>query len=284
MHPFKAHHRFLALSPLFVSLASFTIFTGLLPAATINWGAATNIVGDSDVSTVGTAVSAYNLGTAGTVATLTVNTVVFTNTNAASTPVTPPPGSFSSFGIHEAKDGLNNLIHTITPRLNSNNLLYATGRGPSGSFAGSAEYAALLGSTLYAAGAMDNGGGNNSYTFQLNNLVIGNVYQLQIWFNDSRDSTNTNRRATVDGSVVVDYNVGTGSGGTSFSTAGATGQYLIGEFTADATTQEFISAGTGGTGQGGQLNGYQLRLIPEPSLTLLGGLGFTIAAARRRRI
>ena len=235
---------------------------GSLSAATINWGLATNIVDDSDVSTNGTLVRAYNFGGSN----VTVNTVAFTGTTLEAVS-----------GIHTITDS-----HTISPVPNSNNVLYVTsGRGPGASFAGSANYTSLLSSTAYAAGANNNGGGNNKYTFQLTNLTIGSTYQLQVWFNDSRDSGSTNRRGIVDG-IIVDYNTGTSSSG--ISTAGAAGQYLIGEFTADATTQSFNFVGSGGESVGGQLNGYQLRSIPEPSLTLLGGLGFAIAAARRKRI
>lgn len=233
-----------------------------LSAATINWGLATNIVDDNDISTNGTLVRAYNLGGV----TTTANTVEFTGTTVVAVA-----------GVHTVSNS-----HVITPVPNSNNVLYVnSGRGPGASFAGSADYATILSSTAYAAGANANGGGNNRYTFQLTDLNIGSTYQLQIWFNDSRDSGSTNRRGIVDG-IVVDYNTGTSSSG--ISTAGAAGQYLIGEFTADASTQSFSFVGSGGESVGGQLNAFQLRLIPEPSLTLLGGLGFAIAATRRRRM
>jgi hypothetical protein len=243
---------------LLAALAPF-LLAGSLGAATINWGLATNIVDDNDISTNGTLVRAYNLGGGD----VTVNTVAFTGNSDAAVS-----------GVYSVTDA-----HIVTPVPNSNNILYVAGRGPGGSFAGGTGYASLLDSTAYAAGANANGGGNNKYAFQLTNLTIGGVYQLQIWFNDSR-STSTNRRGMVDG-IMVDYNTGTSNSGV--STGGATGQYLIGEFTADAATQSFDFVGSGGESVGAQLNGYQLRLIPEPSITLLGGLGFAIAAARRRR-
>jgi hypothetical protein len=58
------------------------------------------------------------------------------------------------------------------------------------------------------------------------------------------------------------------------------GQFAIGTFTADATTQTLYME-TINIAQS-HINAYQIRLIPEPSSALLGGLGL-LALLRRRR-
>ena len=67
---------------------------------------------------------------------------------------------------------------------------------------------------------------------------------------------------------------------------GGVGQYVIGTFTADATTQQIVfqGEGTGLNGGSTQINAFQLRAIPEPASTeLLGIFGVYGMCQRRRR-
>ena len=65
---------------------------------------------------------------------------------------------------------------------------------------------------------------------------------------------------------------------------GAThGSFVIGTFTADSSTQAFtFAAASGYDANRTQFIAMQLRVIPEPSAALLGGLG-VLALLRRRR-
>ena len=261
MHPSSAR--------LLVSIIPF-LTAGSLSAATINWGAATGITSELDVSTNGTLVRAYNFGLDGgtdpTPTTTILNGVAFTNFSTTTTTNT-------SHAVSSA--------HTIIPKAggNSGTIAFIGARSASGNpYNGmSANYQSFLSTIAYAAGAASGGtSARNSYTFTLEGLTIGQTYALQIWFNDSRSGEN--RGGTITGGPTVDVNTNASN------SAGGVGQFVIGEFTADAATQSFDFTATGSNSVAALMNGYQLRAIPEPSLTLLGGLGFAIAAARRRRI
>lgn len=137
-----------------------------------------------------------------------------------------------------------------------------------GSLAGSdADYGAALSTGMYFTG-------NNqpAENMTISGLEIGQEYQIQAWFNDQRDlaATGTTTLSSAGGNSV----------GLVSSTPG--GQYALGTFTANATTQVFTihGANTGAT-----LNMFQVRnitAVPEPSAALLGGLGL-LALLRRRR-
>lgn len=127
------------------------------------------------------------------------------------------------------------------------------------------EYKALLQSAQF---------GGTPATVTLKNLTIGMGYAVQLWINDSRSVT---RADTIDGSITLDFNTTDVDGGL--------GQFSVGAFTADATTQTIIinplpSSET-------QLNAIQLRsvVVPEPSnaVLIVGlGLGGFILWRRRR--
>jgi hypothetical protein len=97
-------------------------------------------------------------------------------------------------------------------------------------------------------------------------LEVGQLYEIQVWFVDQRTDNET--RAMRYGSSSSDPLVT------------LQGQFVIGTFTADATTQTLYME-TNGFAQN-HLNAYQIRMIPEPSSALLGGLGL-LALLRRRR-
>jgi len=134
-------------------------------------------------------------------------------------------------------------------------------------------------------------------------LTIGKKYEMQIMVNDARGGTNAGIR---DQAWQVGFN--DGNGGTTItglasltnrplndSTSNATaGDYIIGTFIADATTQSFNFGATRSgfslgdvlsspnSGQA-QFNAFQLRQIPEPTRAVLLGLGFVTLVMRRRR-
>jgi len=249
-----------------LTLAACALLTSA-PAATVVWGAASTISGESDVSTVGELVQAYNFVASGTGNT-TVNTVTFQNVSLGTDSGTPGVAS------HFITD-----THGITPAIDSTSLAtHFINQSPSSL---SSAYSNLLANALVGRGTTT-AGQLNGYTVTLENLVIGNNYQVQIWVNDSRNAGNSfNGNGILDGVVAVDYNnATTGTDGL--------GQFVTGEFTADQATQSFTFSGTN-TGSPTSayfaiLNSYQLRditAVPEPSLSLLGMLGLIVLITRR---
>lgn len=93
-------------------------------------------------------------------------------------------------------------------------------------------------------------GGTGSATITLKNLAVGGNYRVQIWIDDSR-AGGAGRTAVVTSSggnsVTLDYNDSNALGGV--------GQFAIGTFVADATTQTFTITGSASS----QLNAIQLR-------------------------
>lgn len=208
-------------------------FTTQSYAAIIVWNPATTIVDDSDVSITGTSLYAARFYS-GTGASLTINTVTFTD-----------PGSNVTWG-GQTQNGIGSATGT-------------TGN-----------YATFLSSDSY------NGGPSlgSSGTLNLNNLISGQEYMVQLWSSDSRNGA-YNQLVTFTAGNAVSLNRNT----TGTSNTGS-GQWVIGTFTADAVTQ--VITVNNNLGQGLALNGLQVRTIPEPSAALLGGLGM-LALLRRRR-
>jgi len=207
-------------------------FATVSHAATVTWGAATNITGDSDVSTTGTLVGAVHLGDASVTAT-TVNGVTFVGATATGGPVTS--GNFA--------------LSTVTA------IVVPTAAAPFSSL--SAPYQALLG-----LGAGDFG---TPVTLTMSALVTGQTYQFQWWSNVSGNATNFVTTATAGGAVSLSSNTGGATGGL--------GQYAIGTFVADATTQVITFSRTT---VAEDIAGFQLRQIasasavPEPGSALVG--------------
>jgi alpha-L-fucosidase 2 len=98
-------------------------------------------------------------------------------------------------------------------------------------------------------------------TLTLTGLTVGNTYALQCWFSDPRSSNlYTNDLSSPGGNIVHVLENAT------FVTGGL-GQYAMGTFTADATTQAFTITGAGVT-PNTQLNALQLRNCGLSTTTL----------------
>jgi hypothetical protein len=109
----------------------------------------------------------------------------------------------------------------------------------------SANYQTLLGGCVYGGTAL------NSVT--LRNLTIGNRYWVQLWINDSRSNgANSSNTVSTFGSspVTLDYN--------HTEAAGGRGQFAVGTFIADGTTQLIELK----SNQSGQFNALQVRRLP----------------------
>lgn len=120
-----------------------------------------------------------------------------------------------------------------------------------------------------------NGASEAITTLILSNLTIDQQYLIQIWAADYRGGID-DRQQTITG--------GSGTSGILKWGNNATpgGSFVIGTFTADNTTQSFNFFPANLPAGYTTINAMQLRAIPEPSATLLGGLGMLALLCRRR--
>jgi hypothetical protein len=230
-------------------LVLVSLGAGRAGAAVITFGAAQQITGDSDILTNGTTDRAY-LFAANSGPPDTINGVTFTefDSNGGN-----PNGDTSTF-----TNGLTGVFGSGNPPYS--NLSQA--------------YQILLSSAHY------NGSTGTPASITLNNLTVGDDYEIQVFVNDSRDIGGI-RSESISGSPYLEFNT-TGSDG-------GLGEYVTGTFTADSTSQTLTFTPASDNFSVAQVNGLQLRnlsAVPEPSsLVLLGvgaitGLGY--ARARRR--
>jgi autotransporter-associated beta strand protein len=195
-------------------------------AATTTWTTPVAIAVDADVSTTGTGLWAYDWNNSAQ----TVNGVAFT----------APGSGVTAYGFYTSFTGF--LTNTAAPATNL-----------------TAEYQAVLTGGNYSSGA-------TACSVVLNNLTLGEQYQVQIWVNDSR-SAGIGRTETL-GSVTLDYNT--------TDLVGGLGQYTIGTFTADATSQTNTLLGSAST----QINAIQLRDLGLPATALTPVFSPTVAGGK----
>lgn len=238
-----------------VRVAGLGILTAALAASSsapvkaapppIVWGSPQTVSGDSDVSTTGSFVYAFTFGGPTAPSSATVNGVTFS-------PFTIPAGFFQTVTV-------GNVTITESP---GSLFAYNTFGSTSAPFSNlSSGYQTLLGSGAYADQAA-------AITVALNGLTNGQQYQVQWWTNNSANLNPaesgtgfTDTTATAINSVTLDANTTNALGGL--------GQYAIGTFTAQGTTQAFLLTETSG-GFNPLINALQVRAVPEPALTLLG--------------
>ena len=107
-------------------------------------------------------------------------------------------------------------------------------------------YDALIGSLDYG------GGPSTSIEVGSGNLIVGARYEIQLWYTDLRG---------LAANFAMTYGDGNGNTVTLDANTGGFGQFALGTFTADATTQT-LTLVTSGFGNG-HLNAYQIRaLVP----------------------
>jgi len=202
----------------FTSLISY-VATNTAP---ITWGAATTASADTDVDTTGTFLAAYDFdGTAGNG--LVINGVTFTGTTTTS----------GALGTYVSVSGMNG----------GNYNGYAGSAAP---FTGlNANYRKILTAADYAS--------SGSATVTLTSLTPGHMYEVQMWVNDSRSCCDT-RMVNVTGgggnTVLLAFNA--------IDAANGVGQFSIGTFTANGTTESFTLTGAPSANVG-QINALQLR-------------------------
>ncbi|MDD5673555.1 MAG: putative Ig domain-containing protein, partial [Chitinivibrionales bacterium] len=214
-------------------------------AANITWSSATKISGDGDISTTGTLKYAYNWSGGNQ----NINGVTFTGTSS-----TANVGSGAPYDIVLSRNPAN---------LYDNIGLYApysqTATGLS------AAYLALLNNfpgTSYSGSA-------NAMDVTLQNLTIGTDYSVQVWVNISYYATS--RTVTFAAGNTATLYCQTGGG-----TSNYYGQYVIGTFTANATTQIITVSGSSNS-PGAILCGIQVR--SQGGVSAPGPLTYSIPSA-----
>lgn len=218
-------------------------------AAVVNWGVgAQNITGDSDVSTAGALVGAFNLGGPG-VGGVTVNGVAFTALALPTTAANVTVGGFNFAtpgGLFDASNG------------------YTTGSAP---FSGlSPSYQALLSSIVLPLSP-------NTFAVTMSGLVTGQTYRFQWWSGDTIGNNNLSTTATAGNAVTLTANASNNIGGL--------GQFVTGTFVADGTGTELITFSTPTIGI---VNALELRnlSVPEPGTAILLALGACLIGLGRR--
>jgi hypothetical protein len=222
-------------------------------AATITWGIATIITGDSNVSTSGSLVGAFNLGGNG-VGNATVNGVTFVGQALSGTNVT-----FGNFNLSSSS------VFNGTAIGGSGNAPFTTL---------SPGYKTLLTSLVELS--------NAAITLTMSNLVVGATYQFEWWSNTSDNGLSYITAAAAGPAIILNSN--------SVASPGGLGEFAIGTFVADATTQQIIFNPFGGPGRVA-INAFQLRTTSAASapdagstaLLLAGALGSLGFIARRVR-
>ena len=203
-------------------IAALTGAPPTLLAASITWSTPTVVAGDADVCTNGVLRYAYDDANVAA----TVNTVAFSAGNSSTT--LGGNVTLASFYWYSTS---------------------AFGSGAGSPWNGlSTSYQSVLQGGVYAENGV-------TTTVTLSGLTLGHAYLVQVWSSDSRSlaSNRTETVTTADGNAVtLDYN--------NTGTNGGVGQYTIGAFTADSTTQMFTLTGVlPAGGNSAQLNAIQVR-------------------------
>src|ERR1035438_747310 len=119
--------------------------------------------------------------------------------------------------------------------------------------------------TLLTAGAFGNTA--SSYTVNWSGMTPGDLYLVELWVNDGRNSTVNQRTETITGDANTSASLAYGSG------SSGPGQFIIGTFVADNSAGETLSLNPGAVIPSAQLNLMQVRdLTPVPEPTTLAFL------------
>ena len=210
-------------------LLFLTLIASPARAANINWGVgAQDITGDSDVSTNGSLIGAFNFSDTGPSA--TVNGVTFQSFAVPNN--TTNSATMGNFTINSAGN------------FQSRNTNASSGNAPFSNL--SAGYQALLSGFTT---------GDNPWTLTASGLTIGMQYNFQWWINFSSENATQHTTATAGNSVTLAWNPS--------DTDGGLGQFALGTFTADSTTEviTFDSPDFFGI-----VSGFQLRQIGPASV------------------
>jgi hypothetical protein len=215
---------------------------GVAPAGIITWGTPTTVSGDSDVDTTGTLLYAYNIGTSGVAAT-TINGV-----------------TFAAFAFPGENDGLDTVTVGSVNFTESPAILQSYDASTLGT------NSSPFGGLSPAYKTMLSTGGTalqfSTITATFGGLTVGHQYRLQWWTSNPKNGVGlasetfaTTTAESGGNQVTLDSN--------STNIDGGLGQFVIGTFTADATSQTFtLDSPVGNTSP--LINGFQVRVVSAP--------------------
>ncbi|MEU6602187.1 DUF1593 domain-containing protein [Streptomyces flaveolus] len=230
------------------------------PAAdAVTWSSPKSINSDKDVSTKGSLVRAANLtaDAAGFNTATTVNGVRF---DAA-----PFVGDTTNLANGDTVVATDNAARGVSTGLGGDDAAPFSALSP--------EYKALLRTGYYNEAPTDVTAISNNVkerageTLTLNNLKVGQKYQLQFWVNDYRVGAAGANPKPDFSTVVDDGNRRVALQHNTQNVQGGTGQYVIGTFVATSTTKTFNLAGNNAkessNNRSAVFNAYQLRALPR---------------------
>lgn len=235
-----------------VALAAATALTDAANAATITWGAATELVSNADLISGAISTVGVNGG----------NDVVTINGVTYEAYAGPDYGQFTAD------------VASLTTTYENQAGGFSGDIGIYSPDTGDAGLNSLLDTQLYDT---TNGTGSITVTF---NTVIGAEYRFQLMgLADDRGDFNTRTTSPDGGTTSLLRFADLDSDTVSHVT------YSIGSFTADSSTQSITI--TGGNGSSGGFSGLIIAqdtaAVPEPSSTALLGLGGLALILRRRK-
>ncbi|MGB7326528.1 MAG: PEP-CTERM sorting domain-containing protein [Rubripirellula sp.] len=118
-------------------------------------------------------------------------------------------------------------------------------------------------------------GTDQDAVYPIPNLAIGKQYSIQVWYTDERVGNES--RAMTYG----DNEAGGNSASVPGTGANGLGSFVVGSFTADATSQDLrITTTTAGRGH---ITGLLVQAVPEPSSLFVCSFGVVGLLVRRRR-
>jgi len=234
------------------TVAAFLVTSTVSQAALITWTGAQDITGDSNVANFGNTIGAFNVGDGG-VSNQTVNGVNFQSfaLDSSSGPVSSVTKQYVN-----PDNSIGPVSFTLaTPDIFlSDNTAYGSAATPFANL--STAYKALLASSTIVSYP-------NTFTLTMSGLSVGRLYTFEWWSNTSGPGSQNHRAATgLNGVTLIDNTTGI---------EGGLGQFAIGTFTADSSTQVLtFSAVPPVMDEFAQINAFQLRSVPETANVLAG--------------
>jgi len=209
-----------------VMVAVMTVFVYVARAADVTWSTPTAISGDADVVASGALDRAYSMGTTGKV--VAVNGVLFT-----------------PFGAKAAGDDFTDGQTTVAISGDGDGLASDAAILGNGLTSFSPYYRAILQSSLFDHGS--------ALALTLHGLTVGSTYLIQSWTYDPQGVPWTETlTGGANTSAAIKYN--------STETLSGLGQFVVGTFIADSTSQTVIYTPNGGDAQ---INAFQLRVVAD---------------------
>ncbi len=237
-----------SLGAFFAALAALAVAIpgAALANSPISWGWPQDIFGDSDVSTTGTIVGAFNVGDGG-VPSATVNGVPFDSFPLDSTSGSVNSGSQGDFQL------------STSDLFASDHGLYGSSSSPFSNL--SSDYQTILRSGTLVAEQ----GVGPQFALQVYDLEPGCPYQVQLWVNLSGPK-NFSESGSQYHTVYDDFGNSTTLNDNTSEIEGGTGQYVIGTFVAQDDTQTiFFNENINGDDYGfAMINAFQLRRLDCP--------------------